>query len=109
MSKNHEVFRQRLQSQQQELQHRVANISQDVARKASADWSEQAQERENDEVLDALGNEAVIELRLIQKALERIEEGNYEVCGGCGGAISMARLDIMPYADLCMKCAERQG
>ena len=106
MSNQYEEFRQRLQARQDELERRVANITRDVTRKASADWSEQAQERENDEVLDALGNEAVAELRLIQKALERIEEGDYEICAGCGADIPMARLEIMPYTDLCVKCAE---
>ena len=108
MNKEYEVFCQRLKTRQDELERRVANITRDVTRKASADWSEQAQERENDEVLDALGNEAVTELRLIQKALERIEEGDYEICAGCGGDIPMARLEIMPYTDLCVKCAENQ-
>ncbi len=108
MNKEYEVFRQRLKTRQDELERRVANITRDVTQKASADWSEQAQERENDEVLDALGNEAVAELRLIQKALERIEEGDYEVCTGCGSEIPMARLEIMPYTDLCVKCAGNQ-
>ncbi|OQX34224.1 MAG: dimethylmenaquinone methyltransferase [Oceanospirillales bacterium LUC14_002_19_P2] len=108
MNKEYEVFCQRLKTRQDELERRVANITRDVTRKASADWSEQAQERENDEVLDALGNEAVAELRLIQKALERIEEGDYGLCTGCGGDIPVARLEIMPYTDLCVKCAENQ-
>ena len=108
MNKEYEVFSQRLKTRQDELERRVASITRDVTQKASADWSEQAQERENDEVLDALGNEAVAELRLIQKALERIEEGDYEICAGCGGDIPMARLEIMPYTDLCVKCAENQ-
>ena len=109
MSKNYDEFRQRLQSDQQDIERRIANITRDLTRKASADWSEQAQERENDEVLDALGNESVIELRLIKKALERIEQGDYEVCSGCGGNIPMDRLEIMPYVDLCVQCAERQA
>lgn len=108
MNKNYDEFRQRLQFYQQDLERRIANITRDVTRKASADWSEQAQERENDEVLDALGNESMVELRLIKKALKRIDQGDYEVCSGCGGNIPMDRLEIMPYTDLCVKCAERQ-
>ena len=36
----------------------------------SADWSEQAQERQNDEVLEAIGNESQHELTQINVALE---------------------------------------
>ena len=80
MNTEYEVLGQRLKTRQDELRQRVASIARDVARRAAADWSEQAQERENDEVLDALGNEAMTELRLIQKALERMEVGDYGVC-----------------------------
>lgn len=108
MNTEYEVLGQRLKTRQDELRQRVASIARDVTRRAAADWSEQAQERENDEVLDALGNEAMTELRLIQKALERMEVGDYGVCTGCGGSIPMARLEIMPYTNLCVKCAESQ-
>ena len=109
MKGEYDQFRDTLLGRQAELQVRLDNIKQDVTRKANADWSEQAQERENDEVIDALGNEAVHELRLIQKALERIEEEEYTLCTGCGGEIPLARLKVMPYTNLCVKCAEAQG
>ena len=41
-----------------ELQHRVDSIHQDFASGRDADWAEQAGERENDEVLNALESEA---------------------------------------------------
>ncbi len=104
-----EPFREKLLSRQVELQQRLESIKKDVTRKANADWSEQAQERENDEVLDALGNEAVHELQLIQKALERLDDDEYTSCVGCGGDIPLARLEVMPYVNLCVKCAEGQA
>ncbi|CAM3669084.1 TraR/DksA family transcriptional regulator [Parendozoicomonas haliclonae] len=109
MSGEYDRLREVLLSRQVELQQRLDNLKKDATKKASADWSEQAQERENDEVVDALGNEAVHELHMIGKALERMDEGEYGSCTACGGDIPPARLEVMPYADLCVACAEKQG
>ncbi|MCL6272188.1 TraR/DksA family transcriptional regulator [Sansalvadorimonas sp. 2012CJ34-2] len=109
MNGEFDVFREKLLTRQAELQTRLDNLKKDATRKANADWSEQAQERENDEVVDALGNEAIYELRLIQKALEKIKEDEYGICAGCGNDIPKARLEVMPYAELCVKCAEARG
>lgn len=46
-------------------------------------------------------------LILIEEALERIEEGVYGQCVECGGAIPKARLNAIPFAPLCIKCAEK--
>ncbi|MGI9278404.1 MAG: TraR/DksA family transcriptional regulator [Endozoicomonas sp.] len=97
-----------LLSRRDELNVRLGNIKKDVTRRANADWSEQAQERENDEVIDQLGNDARAELNLINKALDRMNHDDYGYCIGCGGEIAEARLVAMPYADLCIKCAEKR-
>ena len=57
--------------------------------------------------LDLLGNEKEV-LQQIEAALERIENGGYGQCGECGHSITKARLDAIPYAALCVKCASRQ-
>jgi len=44
-------------------------------------------------------------LDLIELALERIEDGTYGQCDECGGKIPKARLNALPYAPLCIKCA----
>jgi RNA polymerase-binding transcription factor DksA len=41
----------------------------------------------------------------ILRALERIALGTYGTCAHCGGAIPLARLDAVPYAEFCVKCA----
>ena len=106
---DHEKSKSWLLARRDELNIRLGNIKEDVTRRNSADWSEQAQERENDEVMDALGNEAVFELRKINKALDRINGGDYGYCDGCGQEIPVQRLTVMPYADLCVGCAESKG
>ncbi len=103
---NHDKLQKWLLTRRDELNARLGKIKQDASRKNSADWSEQAQERENDEVIDALGNEAVLELRKINRALDRMSEGDYGFCLSCGREIPEQRLEVMPYADLCVKCAQ---
>lgn len=103
---DHDKLRDWMLSRREALNERLQKIKKDVTRKASADWSEQAQERENDEVIDALGNEAKIELNKINLALDRMNNDEYGICVSCGDDIVPARLEAMPYADLCIKCAE---
>lgn len=44
----------------------------------------------------------------IQTSLDRIEEGTYGACEECGAKIPKARLNAIPYATLCVKCASHQ-
>jgi DnaK suppressor protein len=47
-------------------------------------------------------------LELIEASLERIEEGTYGQCEECGARIPKTRLNAIPYASLCVKCATQQ-
>jgi DnaK suppressor protein len=47
-------------------------------------------------------------LSQIETSLERIEEGSYGSCEECGSKIPKARLNAIPYATLCVRCAEQQ-
>ena len=44
------------------------------------------------------------ELDQIEDALDRVEDGTYGVCEGCGKGIGQARLEAMPSATLCIDC-----
>ena len=46
------------------------------------------------------------ELRLIEDALFRINEGTYGACESCEKKISLKRLQIMPLTALCIDCQE---
>lgn len=100
-------IRQQLLEKQEELNRRLANIKQNITGGRSADSQEQAQELENAEVVDALGNEATIELRLIAKALDQIDKGAYGDCSECGKHIPPARLEAYPFAERCIDCATK--
>ena len=46
------------------------------------------------------------ELRLIEEALFRINEGTFGACESCEEQISLKRLQIMPLTPLCISCQE---
>jgi DnaK suppressor protein len=48
------------------------------------------------------------ELRAINEALVKIEEGTYGLCESCGGRVPKARLKALPFAHLCVKCKEKE-
>jgi DnaK suppressor protein len=47
-------------------------------------------------------------LTQIEASLERIEEGTYGQCEECGMKIPKSRLNAIPYAILCVRCAQQQ-
>jgi DnaK suppressor protein len=98
-------IREILLAKQEELASRLESLKQNLTRGRSADSQEQAQELENAEVVDALGNETRTELNKIAKALNQIENETYGTCLDCGEPIPMARLEAHPYADRCIRCA----
>jgi len=89
-----------------ELQKRIDAIHKDVASEKSADWSELAGERENDEVLNALESEAKVEIQHLSAAIQHIDNGHYGLCADCGEAIAEKRLAIQPAALKCIGCAQ---
>lgn len=44
----------------------------------------------------------------IERALERIENGEYGLCRSCGQPIAFARLEAVPHATLCIQCKSNQ-
>lgn len=102
----YEELRHRLEKQKTELSLRLARITANLRRGAEADSKERAQQFENNEVVDALGNEAREEIAKITAALRRMDAGDFGVCVECGEEISASRLEAYPYAEECIDCAE---
>ena len=42
-----------------------------------------------------------------ERALDRVKEGVYGTCSTCGVDIGRERLDLLPYAVECVRCARR--
>jgi RNA polymerase-binding transcription factor DksA len=105
VSKPIALRREQLLNRMEELLGRLRRIEHDLDQPVSATFSEQAQEREDEEVLEDLGIAGRQEIRMIEAALKRIDEGEYGYCARCGEEIPDARLDIVPHAPLCRTCA----
>ena len=106
---DYQDIRRELVRKREEMLGRLSVITQDVghlSQPLDPDFEEQAVERQNEEVLDALDSAARRELVQIERALERIERGEYAVCALCGDPIPLARLRAVPYTDRCVDCAE---
>ena len=98
-----------LEKQLAGLQTRLTGIKKDASHEYPGDLNEQAQERENDEVVDAIGNETASSIAAVKVALERIESGSYGICGSCGEQIGKARLSAIPEAIHCIDCSDQAG
>jgi len=101
--------RERLEQLAEEYRKRAEAVRRDLASPRDPDFAEQAQERQNDDVLRGLLLEAEQGLREVNRALERLAEGSYTECARCGEPIGEARLQALPMADKCVKCADLEG
>ncbi|KUK51093.1 MAG: TraR/DksA C4-type zinc finger protein [bacterium] len=52
-------------------------------------------------------NDLLKEIREIDDAISRLENGTYGICEICGEEISMKRLKALPFTKLCLKCSEK--
>jgi RNA polymerase-binding transcription factor DksA len=95
-----------LDSLEAEYAARVTAIRRDLAASHSPDSAEQAGERQNDEVLQALLVEAELGQAQTAQAKLRLSAGSYGLCLRCGAAIAAARLQALPTAAWCLDCAD---
>lgn len=101
------LLARRTELQQQMAQNR-ANLqpTQNTAGSVSQDENARLanQMREVDTRLSAFDAE---ELARIDRALERMADGSYGLCGECGCAIPFARLKAEPMTQHCVACKSR--
>jgi RNA polymerase-binding transcription factor DksA len=65
-----------------------------------ADAASDAFEREKDfSILDQVN----AELDDVERALQRLDDGNYGTCEACGGAIPDERLEVVPATRFCVE------
>ena len=85
----------------QETQER---ISEDY--KEPSDVEDLGQMTYTEELLDKLSQRDMFILREIDYALEKIKNGTYGICEGCGVEIPEERLCAIPWTRYCASCAE---
>ena len=108
---NMNVIKDRLATRLAELEVRAERAERHANHRdeaVSADFAEQATERENDDVLHTISHEAKAEMIQLRHALDQIESGSYGVCEQCGADIASARLEALPGTTLCIQCADKR-
>ncbi len=96
---------EKLNLKKQELEERLDRVEGSLRKTHAKDWSEQAQERENEEVVEQLDQSIRVELNQIHEALSRAEKNQYGICEICDGPIRSERLEALPYTNRCFSCA----
>ncbi len=70
------------------------------------DQADRTLELANNLALDCLYEQSLAHL---ERALARLNAGQYGICESCGAQIDPARLEAIPYATLCVRCQQRKG
>jgi RNA polymerase-binding protein DksA len=98
--------RQKLERMKMVLIDRIQRIESDKKRDEPIpqDFAEQAVAVENDEVLDALDEVELKELKQINLALAALDNGTYGTCTECDNGIGDKRLSALPFATKCINC-----
>jgi len=96
----------KLLDKQQELSNRLKATQATEGHEVEEGLDSNAQLWEVSEVREGLDDEAATELNQVNEALARLDAGEYGFCKSCGNEIGAMRLEALPYATLCIDCAE---
>lgn len=106
-------FRKRLEELQATLTKTLQGSTEEIkSSDESAGYSQHQADQGTDDFdrtisLEVTGQEYEI-LRLIERALEKIEENTYGVCDITGKDIPKARLEAVPYATMTVEAQEQR-
>jgi RNA polymerase-binding protein DksA len=108
-----EALKQTLLEQRQRLREEIRQELLKADSEHYADLAGQVHDPEESSVADLLVDlnlttieKHVAELRQVEDALARIQDGDYGVCIDCGGPIGEERLRANPVALRCLRCQE---
>jgi len=94
-------IRDQLKKQAEELRRRIDTIQEAERSETAEGQTDAAHLWENADLRADELDEAVGELRDIDAALSRVDEGTYGVCVTCGKPIGDERLDFLPTTTVC--------
>jgi RNA polymerase-binding transcription factor len=71
---------------------------------AAGDAADAAFDHTGEELSSQLAELEARELNQVERALLRLKQGTYGLCEACSAKIPVARLNVLPYSTLCIKC-----
>jgi DnaK suppressor protein len=104
-----ETQKQRLLEQRQQITDQYQQdlrAGKEAADEGADDIVDRANNSYNREFMFSLSDTERETLRLVEKALLRLETGEYGNCRNCGQEIGAARLTAVPWARFCIDCQE---
>ena len=99
--------RKSLLAKREQLTQRIGGTQASEREEVAERQDDNAQLWEVSDVRDDLDTQAATELDQVNEALARLDAGEYGLCMDCGEPIAEARLKALPYATLCIQCAEK--
>lgn len=103
-------FKSGLQEQRRELIHTIKKAEREIREftgPVPLDAIDLSSFTASKESLFARAGQSRSRLRLIEGALERINDGSFGVCVNCGAPIGLKRLQAVPWASHCIHCQEQ--
>ena len=115
LSATHKRLLKRMQVERTKLVHQAEEL--EAEQRALAEDPDAAEISSDVESGDCVASrERDVDLRVsahvdeliaqIDRAIEKLHTGRYGTCERCGARIPRARLDAVPYAELCVECQQ---
>ena len=103
-----------LREQQETLRREMDELGADpeadeVAFDADAGFSDRSHSTEERGSVIATARALRANLREVERALQKLDDGGYGTCERCGREIGAERLDAIPWAPLCIDCKKLVG
>ncbi len=107
-----------LEDERQQTLHRLARLTGDFDDVVAASRDTNADDEHDPEgstiafersQVDALIHRARTQLDEVDAAVERVDAGRYGTCEDCGRPVGEERLEAMPLARLCIRCARTRS
>ena len=107
-----ENMKTKLMEQKKTLLDSLADQSEDMKNLVktvdSGDEADVAADVIDRQLLTSIGTQDAIRLQQIENALDRINQDKYGRCIKCGKEIPEERLEVLPYALMCIQCASAE-
>jgi DnaK suppressor protein len=109
-----DVRRTTLLEQQRSLRREIGDLGADpdadeVAFDADAGFADRSHSTEERERVLTTARSLRTNLREVERAIAKLDDGSYGRCERCGNPIGDERLDAIPWALLCIDCKKLVG
>jgi len=107
-----DAVRRQLEEQRERTRERVATLAKRPERGSAQGFGKRIGDGTVEAIsrLTEIGVGSALEgaLDRIDRALAKVDDGTYGTCDGCGEEIVRGRLQVMPDAVTCVRCADSQ-